>query len=448
MHHNNKKKLQKTQIKKITIEKGASNLTTHSGLIPVIKFLDSLQLENLLHNHFSLRTGNNVAYQVFDLVLMVTVGYIGGARSVSNIVSIWADTVLRKITGFRRIPDDSSIGRAFKQFKESDIYQFEFVNHALRQKVWKKLTRSGKSKFFYHSLLYIDVDSTVKTVFGKQQGAEKGFNSVNKGKLSYHPLIAFCVETKEILQGWMRCGSAYTSNGVVGFMEQLLFHMPNKSKIIFRGDSGFFNNKLMNLLEERGHGYLLKVKLKGLVGLLETQQWTPVKNQPGWEQCEFQHMCGTWNRSRRFVAVRQVNEEKTKSAQQNLFGLKEYDYYCYATTEELAPWRIHKSYGKRATCETWIEEAKNQMGMAQIKSNSFLATSAYFQCSILAYNTIRWMALLSNDEKLKKWEIQTVRTFLIRVAGKLLLGARQQKLKIPDDILYEKQWVEWIRFVE
>jgi hypothetical protein len=35
---------------------------------------------------------------------------------------------------------------------------------------------------------------------------------------SYHPLLAFCTDTKEILQAWLRTGSAYTSNGIVEFL--------------------------------------------------------------------------------------------------------------------------------------------------------------------------------------------------------------------------------------
>ncbi len=45
----------------------------------------------------------------------------------------------------------------------------------------------------------LDLDSSVKTVYSKQQGARKGFNSKNKGKRSYHPQFAFLSSTKECL---------------------------------------------------------------------------------------------------------------------------------------------------------------------------------------------------------------------------------------------------------
>ena len=57
----------------------------------------------------------------------------------------------------------------------------------------------------------------MKTAYGKQQGVSVGYNPHKRGAASYHPLLAFCAETKEILQGWLRDGSAYTSNGVVEF---------------------------------------------------------------------------------------------------------------------------------------------------------------------------------------------------------------------------------------
>jgi hypothetical protein len=42
----------------------------------------------------------------------------------------------------------------------------------------------------------------VKTVFGFQEGAAKGYNPFKRGALSYNPQVAFCSETKEILQAW------------------------------------------------------------------------------------------------------------------------------------------------------------------------------------------------------------------------------------------------------
>ena len=84
------------------------------------------------------------------------------------------------------------------------------------------------------------------------------------------------------------------------------------------------------------------------------------------------------------------------------------------------------------------------MALAHIKMDDFWGSSALFQCSILAYNTVRWMALCSGDNQLCRWEPASIRTFLIRVAGKLRTGANQLGLNTPTNHLYPKQWDVWL----
>lgn len=62
------------------------------------------------------------------------------------------------------------------------------------------------------------------------------------------------------------------------------------------------------------------------------------------------------------VAVRQKKEIEY-SPQQELLNVENYDYFCYATTENDTAWETHKRYGQRATSETWAEEAKGQLGL-------------------------------------------------------------------------------------
>jgi len=61
--------------------------------------------------------------------------------------------------------------------------------------------------------------------------------------------LAFCTETKEIVQAWFRPGSTYTSNGMVAFMQQLLAQFPDHQRLILRADSGFFGGALLDLPE-------------------------------------------------------------------------------------------------------------------------------------------------------------------------------------------------------
>jgi len=428
---------------KIHFLNNAKGLTSQAGLVPVVKFLDRMGVPESLDKLVAHHRGNSAVYTLTDVMLLTSVGLIGGATSFCKTVAVWSDDVLRQAGGWSRIPDDSTFGRIFKEVSEEQIMCLESANHHVRGKIWKTALRAGQSKIGAIRQIVVDVDSTVITVFGYPEGAEKGYNPKKKGALSYHPIMAFCCDTKEIMQAWYRSGSAYTSNGIVEFMKQLLAHLPGRIRIVFRGDSGFFDGALLAFLESLGHGYLIKVKLKNLRTLMEKQEWTEIPDKPGWEQCVFQHECSGWGKSRSFVAVRSEQEEKPE-AQLKLMEIKRYDYFCYVGTEQLSPWATHKEYGKRATCETWIDEAKNQVGVGQIRTGEFLANAALFHCAVLAYNTIRWMALMSGSTQLRSWEIQSFRTYLVRMAGKLLTGNKQLRIKTPKNHLYKNEWSDWV----
>jgi hypothetical protein len=308
--------------------------------------------------------------------------------------------------------------------------------------------------------LWIDGDSTADRAYGHQEGAEKGYSTTKKGALSYNPLLAFSVATKEILQGWFRCGSAYTSNGVVEFMKQLAAHLPPQLRLVFRGDSGVFVGALFDWLDERGDGYLVKAKLyQNLKTFLLRQSWTPVKGHAGWEQCEFEYTCETWTKKRRFVAVRQARANRPSQApkpclQAWLPGLElpvpeleqEYEVFCSVTTESLTPWEAHAQYGQRATCETWIEEAKNQMGLGQIRTRDFLANAAVCQCAVMAYNALRWMALCTRDEMLRRSEPKTIRRYFMPVAGTVTTGARGVIVTTAPN-RFPDVWNRWLAIV-
>ncbi len=113
-----------------------------------------------------------------------------------------------------------------------------------------------------------------------------------------------------------------------------------------------------------------------------------------------------------FCCGAQERQLKEQSPQVDLLDTSEYDYdyFCYVTTESFTPWQTHKKYGERATCETWIEESKGPMGMGKIRTAEFLVNAALFHCAVLAYNTLRWMAIMSDSQPLRQWEPETIRT--------------------------------------
>ena len=154
-------------------------MTSQVGLIPVVKYLDRIGFEKTVNRSVAHTRGDNADYHLSDAVLLTLVGMIGGATSMAKVTTVWADSALRKVAGWIKVPVATTIFRIFKEVSEEQISQFEALTHTLRGQHWRRLLRSGKSKTGIQPVQLIDVDSTVNTVCGRQEGSAKGFNHNN-----------------------------------------------------------------------------------------------------------------------------------------------------------------------------------------------------------------------------------------------------------------------------
>jgi len=97
-----------------------------------------------------------------------------------------------RVAGWLKIPVETTISRIFKEVTEKQISQLESVTHRMRAQIWRKANRAGVSKVGLNPVQWIDIDSTVDSVCGTQEGAAKGYNP-NVIKLSTQSLIYFAL---------------------------------------------------------------------------------------------------------------------------------------------------------------------------------------------------------------------------------------------------------------
>jgi hypothetical protein len=233
----------------------------------------------------------------------------------------------------------------------------------------------------------LDADSTVKSVCGNQEGAEKGFNTTKKGAKSYHPLLVFVSEMKLLYHTWFRSGSAYTANGIVEFLKEVQSSLPgNIRKVFFRADSGFFSGNLFDLLESYSWDYLVKVKLKNLESLLKAQDWTDVEDNRDVAICEFSYQAGSWQHPRILKAMRSVKEYVEVSYLGEIKTVPVYQYVCYVSSYGVDAVELHELYKQRSTSETWIEQVKGHTMAGSALTDDFWANDILWQLSVFAYN--------------------------------------------------------------
>jgi len=153
---------------KINTEMSGKGLTVHAGLLPVLTFMGKLLFMERIQEAVHKERGANAQYQFVDIVQIVVIGLIAGATSMVQVVKVWADDVLRKMSRWEDVPVDTTVGRIMKMVSKGDIVELTGTIHQFRGRVWKRAVRSGQKLRSALSEMWIDVDSTVNGVYGNQ----------------------------------------------------------------------------------------------------------------------------------------------------------------------------------------------------------------------------------------------------------------------------------------
>jgi hypothetical protein len=303
---------------KIHADFSAGALTNFSGLKSIHKFIDKLGIHKQLDN-ISIDMHHNIIYETGDLLSIIIEGISCGMNRISKLENFTLDPLLQKLYNLSDKISSSTITNRLKRCGMKQCSEFMEVIGNSSRKVHKKL-RTIKD--------ILDLDSSVKTVYGNQQGAVKGFNEKKRGAKSYHPLLGFLNSTRECLLSWLRPGDTYTANGSGEFIKQAFSMLPGSiNHLLVRADSGFFSDSMLSEIEQRKNtDYLIKVKLRNLESVLSGQDWQEVPGMKDVQICDFEYSPKSWKKSRNFSAVRFLREEITAGV---IFPVKIWDYFCY-----------------------------------------------------------------------------------------------------------------------
>ena len=361
--------------------------------------------------------------------MLIIFGLLCSANRLNKMEVFSQDALVQELLGLSGSIDAETISNRIKRNNLGTNSILIDIIGKLSNKIHSKISNTND---------ILDLDSTVRTVYGHQEGSCKGFNSHKRGAKSYHPLLGFLQSTKECLCSWFRSGDAYTSNNCVAFLEQTFRHISSGIReLLVRADSGFFDGKILTSIESRANtDYIIKVKMKGLRELLSNQNWVKVAGNKDYEETEFEYKASSWEKSRKMVAIRKVRKVVHVGV---LFPIVEYDYSCFVTNKELSGMEIYQIYKQRGECENYIEATKNQLFAGCVMTKGFDANETFWLLSILAYNISVWMRKLT-DHKSWQEEPATFRTWFIQVAGKVVRSGRQVFLKMYSAYYYKQRW--------
>ncbi len=435
MKNNNKKS--KFKSKNISSSFTGTQLTKYAGLSPIMKYINNMKLGQQLNELFLTAMHNSTKFINVQILLAVILASFVGINRLIKIAAFTYDSLVMALLGLNKGLNKDVISVRLKQLGQAGAIKLQEYLFGLTTN-W--LTKSQLEH------ITLDADSTVKTVYGNQQGAEKGFNPHKPGAKSYHPLLAFVSEMKLVINSWFRTGSAYTSNGICEFIRQTQALLPSQIRdVFFRADSGFFNGCLFDLLESFNWTYLIKVKLKNLKQLLESQSWHILTDNPNIAICEFTYKGKDWKKPRTLKAIRTVTEWIEVEFMGKKQVVPKYEYACYCSNLDGDALFLHELYNQRSTSETWIEQVKSQLLAGATITDNFDANDILWQLSILAYN----LSVMMRYKIKNYWrqEHATFRDWFINIPAKLVQTSRQITMKIYNNYYYKNRWIEFERLL-
>jgi hypothetical protein len=398
----------------------ARNLTSNAGLFLLLENAKANGIFNLINTGLVFDRPSTNKIKMNHIKTMLCGHYIGIDR-LERIKLLQGDPLVEAFEISVKEPE--TVSRFLGNFNHKTTQMLRYINF----KVFKKLLRKKKLKS-----ITIDIDSSVVNVEGHQEGTAKGYNPKKPGNLCYNIQFAFCDELKAYITGFVRSGNTYTANGAAEMIKEIVAHIKTDDlEILFRMDSGYFDDDIITTIESAGCQYLIKGKAYPTIASQVTAPTISfMKGEENRETMELVTKLNTWDKDRRFVVSRVLKPDKDRSQLSFLEG-SDFEYFYFVTNTELSSEKVVIAYEKRGNAENYIKEAKYDMAVGRLLLKSFWANEAIFQLMMLSYNLFLLFKLDFLGISEFRQQIKTFRLKYVFLAGKIIRTARYVVMKLP-----------------
>ena len=401
-------------------------LTPFGGAYFFHEFLQVLQLRDLRARHLVYPRRNH-RYSLSQMILALVYPIVLGLDRLETASFLRSNGTLQYLTGLPSFPDPQTLRRFLLQAPDSFREQMHRVNDRLLQ-------------HFIHfpdhrSRLIFDLDSSVVTVFGRQENAAVGYNPRYRGKRSYNPLLCLEANSSYLWDTELRPGNAGTWDGSVELMATCFVNVPRDIRELrVRADAGFGFNPVLEILEARPTQYAVVARLtQAFKRLLPGLRYESINRQ--WEMAEFEHRPHGWPQARHFVVARRFIPDE--EAQITLFTMGRYMYRAWVTNMDLTPPGVWHFYDGRASMEPRICELREDYALRKIPTASFTANALYLEIIRLAYNLVTAFQRNCLQASWQSLTLQKLRYKLFLLPGELTRPQNRPVLRLRESPLLQ-----------
>ncbi len=396
-----------------------AGLTHFGGISFLHEFIRVLQLRDFLARHLAYPRRNS-DYSVSQMLLALIYPIILGLDRIETAKLLRANGTFQYLTGLPSFPDPQSLRRFLRNAPARLREQLHRVNDRLLER-------------FIHlpehrSRLIFDLDSTVLTVFGHQQGAEVGYNPRYRGKRSYDPLLCLEANSSFLWDVELRRGDAGTWAGSEELLACCFHSTPSDIRELrVRADAGFGYGPVLDMLEARLVQYAVVARMiPSLKRALRGLRFEPMNLR--WEIAEFEHRPHGWPHARRCIVARKKIEES--DPEPTLFTLERYAYRAWHTNLPLTPAGVWHFYDGRAGMEPRIREIREDYALRKIPTHAFAANALYLEVIRFTYNLVTAFQRTCLPEEWQSLTLSKLRHRLFWLPGELTRPQNRPTLRL------------------
>jgi hypothetical protein len=328
-----------------------------------------------------------------DVLGTVLLSVLAGHWRYAHINAIRGDGINPSLLGMSKVASEDSVRRAMAAIPEPEGQQW----------LQKHLKAS------YEPLLEepwaLDLDTTVKPLYGHQEDAKIGYNPQKPGRPSHAYHSYFIANLRIVMDVEVQAGNQTASSFAQPELWGLLDGLEKTSRPTFvRGDCQWGTERAMVGAEQRSIPYLFKLKQSGNVKkliekFLGRDQWVEAGQQ--WQGLETELRLSGWSQARRVVLLRRGLNEKPEESQQskrkaahqlsldlpeaNYQGTR-YEYAVLVTSLKDEVRTIAQHYRDRGDSENNFDELKNQWGWAGFTTRDRNRCQLMARITALIYN--------------------------------------------------------------
>jgi len=367
-----------------------------------------------------------------DVLGTVLLSVLAGHWRYAHITSLRCDPVNPPLLGMRKVASEDSVRRNLAKIDEAKGLTWlqnhlDYCTVPLLSEPW-----------------VLDMDSTVKTLYGHQEGAEIGYNPEKPGRPSHCYHTYMLSSLRLVLRVDALPGNQYNVAHATDGLWSLLDHLgPARRPTLLRGDKSWGIERVMARAEQEDLAYLFRLRMtanvkRSLERAMRQSDWADAGQ--GWQGKETTLRLVGWSRQRRVVLLRRKLDrapaapDRTHSTQPML-GFTEvgpdldvWEYAALVTSLDSEILTMGQLYRDRADCENGFDELKNQWGWGGFTTQDLKRCRLLAGMVALIYNWWSLFVRLADPEHHR--EAITSRPLLLSAIARRTQHAGQTTLTV------------------